>query len=102
MFVAHLRGLQSFGVTANEPTFDWHLQNIQHYEWKRGLARQAIATPGNFYPEERVLRTHMIKSGQVRPCGTSKIFHIHIPTTNEIEYLYLPDNIYYMNISVRF
>ena len=81
MFVAHLRGLQSFGVTANEPTFDWHLQNIQHYEWKRGLARQAIATPGNFYPEERVLRTHMIKSGQVRPCGTSvdfKIFHIHI------------------------
>eukprot|EP01036_Dinobryon_divergens_P029114 gene29114-38175_t len=56
-------GVQSFGVTANEPTFDWHLQNIQHYEWKRGLARQAIATPGNFYPEERVLRTHMIKSG---------------------------------------
>jgi len=27
------------------------------------LARQAVATPGNFYPEERFLRLHMAKSG---------------------------------------
>lgn len=47
----------------NEPTFDWQVKNIDHYEWKRTLARQAVATPGNFYPEERFLRVHMIKSG---------------------------------------
>ncbi len=56
-------GKTGFGVTTNEPTFDWHLENINHYEWKRTLARQAIAIPGNFYPEERFLRTHMIKAG---------------------------------------
>ena len=47
----------------NEPTFDWHQQNIEHYEWKRTLARQAIAVPGNFYPEDRFLRAYMMKSG---------------------------------------
>eukprot|EP00604_Paraphysomonas_vestita_P001084 CAMPEP_0174818308 /NCGR_PEP_ID=MMETSP1107-20130205/972_1 /TAXON_ID=36770 /ORGANISM="Paraphysomonas vestita, Strain GFlagA" /LENGTH=102 /DNA_ID=CAMNT_0016029987 /DNA_START=628 /DNA_END=933 /DNA_ORIENTATION=+ len=47
----------------NEPTFDWHLENIKHYEWKRTLARQAVAVPGGYYPEDRFLRVHMIKSG---------------------------------------
>lgn len=47
----------------NEPTFDWHQKNIEHYEWKRTLARQAVAVPGNFYPEERFLRAYMVKSG---------------------------------------
>eukprot|EP00428_Durinskia_dybowskii_P061075 CAMPEP_0170380986 /NCGR_PEP_ID=MMETSP0117_2-20130122/14169_1 /TAXON_ID=400756 /ORGANISM="Durinskia baltica, Strain CSIRO CS-38" /LENGTH=313 /DNA_ID=CAMNT_0010636529 /DNA_START=112 /DNA_END=1053 /DNA_ORIENTATION=- len=51
------------GVFTNEPTFDWHQQNIEHYEWKRTLARQAIAVPGNFYPEDRFLRAYMMKSG---------------------------------------
>ena len=51
------------GVFTNEPTFDWHQQNIEHYEWKRTLARQAVAIPGNFYPEERFLRVHMVKTG---------------------------------------
>jgi penicillin V acylase-like amidase (Ntn superfamily) len=51
------------GVFTNEPTFDWHQQNIEHYEWKRTLARQAVAVPGNFYPEERFLRAYMVKSG---------------------------------------
>lgn len=53
----------NYGIMTNEPTFDWHLENINHYEWKRSLTRQAIAIPGNFYPEERFLRIHMIKSG---------------------------------------
>lgn len=52
-----------FGITTNEPTFDWHLENIRHYQWKRTLSRQAVATPGNFYPEERFLRVYMVKSG---------------------------------------
>lgn len=56
-------GATGFGVATNEPTFDWHLDNIHHYEWKRTLARQAVAIPGNFYPEERFLRIHMVKQG---------------------------------------
>lgn len=56
-------GVNTFGITTNEPTFDWHLENIKHYEWKRTLSRQAVAIPGNFYPEERFLRIHMLKSG---------------------------------------
>jgi len=56
-------GKTGFGIMTNEPTFDWHLGNVAHYEWKRTLARQAVATPGNFYPEERFMRVHMVKSG---------------------------------------
>eukprot|EP00981_Chlorochromonas_danica_P008419 scaffold2188_cov182-Ochromonas_danica.AAC.9 len=56
-------GEDGYGITTNEPTFDWHLENIANYKWKRTLSRQAIATPGNFYPDERFLRTYMMKSG---------------------------------------
>lgn len=56
-------GVNTFGIMTNEPAFDYHLMNIKHYEWKRGLARQAVPLPGSFYPEERYLRVHMIKSG---------------------------------------
>jgi penicillin V acylase-like amidase (Ntn superfamily) len=53
-----------FGIMTNEPTFNWHLQNIQHYQWKRNsLSRQSVAIPGNFYPEERFLRVYMMKQG---------------------------------------
>jgi penicillin V acylase-like amidase (Ntn superfamily) len=41
-------GVTGFGITTNEPTFDWHVENINHYEWKRSLARQSIAIPGNW------------------------------------------------------
>ncbi len=56
-------GKTGFGIMTNEPSFDWHLQNAKHYEWKRTLARQAIPIPGNFYPDERFMRVHMVKSG---------------------------------------
>lgn len=46
-------GVTGFGIMTNEPTFDWHLENIKHYQWKRTLARQAVSVPGNFYPDER-------------------------------------------------
>jgi len=36
---------------------------MKHYEWKRTLARQAVAIPGNFYPDERFQRVHMVKAG---------------------------------------
>lgn len=56
-------GVSGFGITTNEPTLDWHIENIKHYEWKRTLSRQSVAVPGNWYPEERFLRIHMVKSG---------------------------------------
>jgi choloylglycine hydrolase len=56
--------VDGFGIMTNEPTFDWHLEHIKHYQWKRTLARQAVAIPGNFYPEERFLRAYMMKEGQ--------------------------------------
>lgn len=56
-------GTSGYGIMTNEPTFDWHLKNIAHYEWKTGEARSSVSIPGNFYPDERFLRTHMIKSG---------------------------------------
>jgi choloylglycine hydrolase len=52
-----------YGIMTNEPSFDWHLTNVEHYEWKRSLSRQAIPVPGSWYPEERFLRIHMVKSG---------------------------------------
>lgn len=55
--------VNGFGIMTNEPTFDWHLENIKHYQWKRTLARQAVAVPGNFYPEERFLRAYMMREG---------------------------------------
>lgn len=56
-------GISGYGITTNAPTLDWHIRNIQHYEWKRGMARQAIVMPGGFYPDERFMRIHMVKEG---------------------------------------
>jgi choloylglycine hydrolase len=56
-------GVSGYGIMTNEPTFDWHLTNIEHYEWKRTLARQAVEVPGGWYPENRFLRIHMVKQG---------------------------------------
>lgn len=56
-------GESGFGIMTNEPTFNWHVENVQLYQWKRGLTRQAISIPGNFYPDERFMRVHMMKSG---------------------------------------
>ncbi|CAE7509573.1 cbh [Symbiodinium microadriaticum] len=54
-------GVNGFGILTNEPTFDWHISNIQHYEWKRTLARQAVEVPGGWYPE--VLNTITVPEG---------------------------------------
>lgn len=56
-------GETGFGIMTNEPELSYHLTNVEHYEWKRGLARQAVAVPGGWYPEERFLRIHMVKAG---------------------------------------
>lgn len=56
-------GETGFGIMTNEPQLSYHLTNVEHYEWKRSLARQAVAVPGGWYPEERFLRIHMVKAG---------------------------------------
>jgi penicillin V acylase-like amidase (Ntn superfamily) len=42
-----------YGICTNEPPLNWHYETVAHYEWKRSLARQAVAVPGGFYPEDR-------------------------------------------------
>ncbi len=56
-----------FGVFTNEPNFAWHLENVRHMEWKKTMARAAVAVPGGFYPDERYLRLHMLKQGLPAP-----------------------------------
>jgi len=54
-------GVDTFGIMTNEPRFEWQLQNVKHLEWKRTLARSAVSVPGNWYPDERFLRIHLVK-----------------------------------------
>jgi choloylglycine hydrolase len=46
-------GVTGFGIMTNEPELSYHLTNVEHYEWKRSLSRQAVAVPGGWYPEDR-------------------------------------------------
>lgn len=34
IYVDHNDGISGYGITTNEPFFNYHLQSIQHYEWK--------------------------------------------------------------------
>ena len=61
-----------YGIMTNEPTFDWHLTNIDHYKWERSLSRQAIPIPGSWYPEDRFMRIHMVKDG-IQDYGLNEI-----------------------------
>lgn len=56
-------GVETFGIMTNEPRFEWQLQNVKHLEWKNSLARSSVSVPGNWYPDERYLRIHLVKSG---------------------------------------
>ncbi len=64
------------GIATNEPTFDWHSNNVDHYNWKRTLTRQAVAVPGSWYPEERFLRLYMVKSGMADLLKTTNNFQV--------------------------
>ena len=55
------------GIFTNEPTFDFHLTNVQHYKWKKTLERPVMDAPGAFYPEHRFLRLYSLKSGLDSP-----------------------------------
>merc|ERR1740117_1543973 len=56
-------GVHGFGITTNEPGIEWQVENIKHLEWKRTLERSSVVIPGNFYPDERFMRIHMIRQG---------------------------------------
>lgn len=56
-------GVETFGIMTNEPRFEWQLQNVKHFQWKCELARSSVSVPGNWYPDERYLRIHLVKSG---------------------------------------
>lgn len=71
-------------VVTNEPTYDWHQKNVQHLEWKRGLSRSAVAVPGSFYPDERLLRIHMIKQGMPRPKSLRQAFMQAVHVLNSV------------------
>lgn len=60
-------GSTGWGIMTNEPEYPWMVRNVQHYEWKRGLARPAAAMPGAWYPDERFLRIHLVKAGMPKP-----------------------------------
>lgn len=46
VYVDRNDGMSGYGIMTNEPAFDYHLTNIEHYEWKRSLSRQAVPVPG--------------------------------------------------------
>jgi choloylglycine hydrolase len=54
-------------IMTNEPPYAWHMENIRHYKWKKSLIRNAISTPGNFYPDERFVRLFMVREGFEKP-----------------------------------
>lgn len=80
-------GISGFGITTNEPTLDWHLDNVRHYEWKRTLARQAVPVPGSWYPEERFLRIHMVKQGMASLMNTVTDFKTAFSLTSQVNTL---------------
>eukprot|EP00756_Hemistasia_phaeocysticola_P015662 Hpha_TRINITY_DN15425_c3_g8::TRINITY_DN15425_c3_g8_i1::g.177143::m.177143/K01442/E3.5.1.24; choloylglycine hydrolase len=54
-------------IMTNEPTLDFHLQNVEYIDWKHSLTRTAVEVPGAFYPAERFARIHLIKQSLVPP-----------------------------------
>ena len=56
-----------FGIMTNEPTIDWHIENVKHAKWKLNNARPAFSIPGNFYPDERFLRIYLLKTAMDKP-----------------------------------
>lgn len=56
-------GIDGFGIMTNQPPMTWQIQNIKALEFKRKAAGSSVAIPGDFYPDERYLRLHLIRQG---------------------------------------
>jgi len=60
-------GTTGFGLMTNEPEYPWMVRMVQHFTWKQSLARSSTSLPGGFYPDERLLRLHLVKQGLPAP-----------------------------------
>lgn len=58
-----LDSVDSVPVVTNEPTYDFHLQNVALLRWKMQKERAALGIPANFYPDERMLRVYITLQG---------------------------------------
>lgn len=77
-------GRIGFGIMTNEPSYGWHVENVKHYQWKQHLARPSTAMPGSFYPDERYLRIHLIKSSMPDPKSYKEAMMQAVHTLNSI------------------
>ena len=60
-------GAHGYGVFTNEPPYPWQVDNVRHFRWKQSLARESTVVPGNWYPDERFLRIHLVKAAMPEP-----------------------------------
>lgn len=77
-------GKTGFGIMTNEPPLVWHIQAVKHMQWKQSLARSAVAMPGNFYPDERFQRVHLVKSAMPKPASYEEAFAQTVHVLNTI------------------
>lgn len=77
-------GVNSFGIMTNDPPFDWQVANVKHFQWKQGLARAAVAMPGSWYPDERFVRLHLVKSGMPTPASYEEAMMQAVHTLNTV------------------
>lgn len=77
-------GTTGFGLMTNEPQYPWHVQNVLHYKWKQGLARPATTMPGTWYPDERYLRLHLVKTAMPKPADYRTAMMQAVHTLNTV------------------
>jgi choloylglycine hydrolase len=77
-------GNTGYGVMTNEPEYPFMVRLVQHYEWKRGLARPAATMPGTWYPDHRFLRLHLVKSGMSSPADYREAIQQAVHTLNVV------------------
>lgn len=77
-------GVTSFGILTNDPEFPWHVENVKHLQWKQNMARPSVSMPGSWYPDERYLRLHLVKSGMPQPKSYEEAFMQAASTLNTV------------------
>eukprot|EP00656_Telonema_subtile_P017853 TRINITY_DN19629_c0_g1_i1.p1 TRINITY_DN19629_c0_g1~~TRINITY_DN19629_c0_g1_i1.p1 ORF type:complete len:344 (-),score=59.14 TRINITY_DN19629_c0_g1_i1:213-1244(-) len=77
-------GETGYGVFTNEPPYPWHVANVKHYRWKQTMARPATAIPGAYYPDERFLRIHLMKSAMPKPASYQQAIQQALQVLNTV------------------
>ena len=65
---------ETLGVVTNQPNYDWHKRNVKHLKWKMKRNRAAVALPGGYYPDDRLLRIYMLLEGLPAPKSYREAF----------------------------